>query len=131
MSFFSLFCCFYTGCIASLHEKITQIISRKDQANVKFGIIIIEPCSGQRVFEYNENLPLIPASNMKLITSFAALKFLGPQFEFVTVAAISGKNLVIIGSGDPLLGLVDENNSDANKPPGFISDIIGRLKKKI
>ena len=128
--FFLVVLLLHTGCIASLHEKITQIISRKDQANVKFGIIIIEPRSGERVFEYNENLPLIPASNMKLITSFAALKFLGPQFEFVTVAAISGENLVIIGSGDPLLGLTDENDSDSNNPAGFISDIIGALKEK-
>jgi D-alanyl-D-alanine carboxypeptidase/D-alanyl-D-alanine-endopeptidase (penicillin-binding protein 4) len=128
--FFLVVLLLHTGCIASLQEKITQIISRKDQANVKFGIIIIEPCSGQRIFEYNGNLPLIPASNMKLITSFTALKFLGPQFEFVTVAAISGKNLVIIGSGDPLLGLVDGNDLDSNKPAGFISDIIGALKEK-
>ena len=128
--FFLVVLVLHTGCIASLQEKITQIISSKDQTNVKFGIIIIEPRSGERIFEYNENLPLVPASNMKLITSFAALKFLGPQFEFVTVAAISGKNLVIIGSGDPLLGLVDVNNSDSNNPGGFISDIIKALKEK-
>ena len=128
--FFLVVLVLHTGCIASLQEKITQIISSKDQTNVKFGIIIIEPRSGERIFEYNENLPLVPASNVKLITSFAALKFLGPQFEFVTVAAISGKNLVIIGSGDPLLGLVDVNNSDSNNPGGFISDIIRALKEK-
>ena len=128
--FFLVVLLLHTGCIASLQEKITQIISRKDQANVKFGIIIIEPRSGERVFEYSENLPLVPASNMKLVTSFAALKFLGPQFEFVTVAAISGKNLVIIGSGDPLLGLIDENDLDSNNPAGFISDIVGALKEK-
>ena len=34
------------SCDASLQEKITQIISRKDQANVKFGIIVTEPRSG-------------------------------------------------------------------------------------
>ena len=128
--FFLVVLVLHTGCVASLQEKITQIISRKDQANVKFGIIIIEPRSGERVFEYNENLPLVPASNVKLITSSAALKFLGPQFEYVTVAAISGKNLVIIGSGDPLLGLVDVNNSDTNNPGGFISNIIRALKEK-
>jgi D-alanyl-D-alanine carboxypeptidase/D-alanyl-D-alanine-endopeptidase (penicillin-binding protein 4) len=67
---------------------------------------------------------------MKLVTSFAALKFLGQQFEYVTVAAILGKNLVVIGSGDPLLGLVDENSSDTNKPADFISDITKALKEK-
>ena len=67
---------------------------------------------------------------MKLVTSFAALKYLGQQFEYVTTAAISDKKLVIIGSGDPLLGLVDENNTDGNKPAGFISDIIKALKER-
>jgi D-alanyl-D-alanine carboxypeptidase/D-alanyl-D-alanine-endopeptidase (penicillin-binding protein 4) len=118
------------GCPASLQERITQIISTKDQANVKFGIMITEPRTGKTIFGYNENLPLIPASNMKLVTSFTALKFLGQQFEYVTVAAISGKNLVIVGSGDPLLGLVGENNSDADKSAEFISDITKALKEK-
>jgi D-alanyl-D-alanine carboxypeptidase/D-alanyl-D-alanine-endopeptidase (penicillin-binding protein 4) len=120
----------HTGCMASVQEKITQIISRKDQAKVKFGIIIIEPRSGDRIFEYNENLPLVPASNMKLITSFAAMKYLGREFKYVTTAAISDKNLIIIGSGDPLLGFVNENGMDSNSPPRFIADIIGSLIEK-
>jgi len=118
------------SCPASLQEKIKQIISRKDQANVKFGILITEPRSGAQIFSYNENLPLIPASNMKLVTSFAALKYLGRQFEYITTAAISDKKLVIAGSGDPLLGFVDGKTKDTNRPAEFISDIIGTLKEK-
>lgn len=118
------------SCPASLQERITQIISAKDQANVKFGIMIIEPRTGQAIFGYNENLPLTPASNMKLVTSFAALKFLGQDFEYVTIAAMSGKNLVIIGSGDPLLGIVDENSADSNEINDFLSDIVKALKEK-
>ncbi len=117
-------------CNASLQEKIEQIISRKDQANVKFGILVTEPRSGACIFGHNENLPLIPASNMKLVTSFAALKFLGQQFECVTIAAISGKKLVVVGSGDPLLGLADENSPDSNKFSDFLSDIVRTLKER-
>ena len=112
------------SCIASLQDKITQILSKKDQAKVKFGILITESNSGSVVFGRNENLALTPASNMKLVTSFTALKHLDSQFEFITTASISGKNLVIIGSGDPLLG------TDGNDSSGFISQIISSLKER-
>lgn len=118
------------SCDGSVQEKITQIISHKDQANVKFGILVIEPGTGTRIFEHNENIPLVPASNMKLVTSFASLKFLGNQFEYVTKAAIQDKKLVIIGSGDPLLGIGDAQNTGSNRQAGFISDIIRSLKDK-
>lgn len=118
------------SCMASLREKITQIILRKDQAKVKFGILVVEPRSRARVFGYSETIALIPASNMKLVTSFTALKYLGRQFEYVTTAAISDKNLVIIGSGDPLLELADENSADSNEVGDFLSDIVKALKER-
>ena len=108
-------------CLASANDKITQILARKDQARVKFGILITESNSSNVIFARNENLALIPASNMKLVTSFTALKYLGSQFEFVTTASLAGKNLVVVGSGDPLLG------TDGND---FISRIISSLKEK-
>ncbi|MBN1787506.1 MAG: D-alanyl-D-alanine carboxypeptidase/D-alanyl-D-alanine-endopeptidase [Sedimentisphaerales bacterium] len=113
---------FSISCQASLQKKIEKIITHKDQAKVKYGILVIDPCSGTRIFEHNENLPLVPASNMKLITGFAALKFLSRDFEYITTAAILDKKLVIIGSGDPLLGYEGDNK--------FISDIIEALKKR-
>lgn len=118
------------SCTASLREKITQIILRKEQTNVKFGILVIEPRSRARVFGYSESLALVPASNMKLVISFTALKYLGRQFEYVTTAAISDKNLVIIGSGDPLLELADENSTDSNGGGCFLSDIVKALKER-
>jgi D-alanyl-D-alanine carboxypeptidase/D-alanyl-D-alanine-endopeptidase (penicillin-binding protein 4) len=112
------------NCKGTVQGKIEQILSRKDQAKVKFSILITDPKTGKAVFSRNENFVLIPASNMKLVTSFAALKYLGKEFEFVTTAAIRDKNLFIIGSGDPLLGFADANNSD------FISKIIAGLKEQ-
>ena len=118
------------SCTASLQDKITQIILRKDQANVKFGVLVIDPNSKNRVFGYSESIGLVPASNMKLVTSFTALKHLGKQFEFVTTAAMSDNNLVIIGSGDPLLELADENSTDSNNAGNFLSDIVKTLKER-
>ena len=44
------------------------------------------------------------ASNMKIITTAAALKFLGSDYDYKTQIGLSGEALVVIGSGDPLLG---------------------------
>jgi len=112
---------FNTVILASANDKIAQILARKSQAKVKFGILIAESNSGTVIFAHNENIPLTPASNMKLITSFAALKYLGSQFEFVTTASLAGKNLVIVGSGDPLLGIAGGD---------FISKIVSSLKER-
>ncbi|GEM_PF-1649252 len=63
------------------------------------------------LFEYNRNKNLLPASNLKLITTAAALKVLGPDYrfktEFYTDGYIDRKfnllsgNLYVRGTGDP------------------------------
>lgn len=45
--------------------------------------------------------PLIPASNMKLVTTGAALLTLGADFTFRTRLVLDGDRLVIVGDGDP------------------------------
>jgi D-alanyl-D-alanine carboxypeptidase/D-alanyl-D-alanine-endopeptidase (penicillin-binding protein 4) len=45
--------------------------------------------------------PLVPASNMKLVTTGAALLALGPDFAFRTRLVLAGDRLVIVGDGDP------------------------------
>jgi D-alanyl-D-alanine carboxypeptidase/D-alanyl-D-alanine-endopeptidase (penicillin-binding protein 4) len=47
---------------------------------------------------------MIPASNMKLLTSGVALRELGPEFRFHTRLLRSGGRLVIAGDGDPAFG---------------------------
>ncbi len=47
------------------------------------------------------NEPLIPASNMKLVTTGAALLTLGADFAFRTRLVLDGDRLVIVGDGDP------------------------------
>jgi D-alanyl-D-alanine carboxypeptidase/D-alanyl-D-alanine-endopeptidase (penicillin-binding protein 4) len=70
--------------------------------------------SKEILFEFNRNKNLLPASNLKLITTAAALKILGPDFRFRTEFRIDGHidrklnllrgNLYISGTGDPTTG---------------------------
>ena len=69
--------------------------------------------SGKNIISLNSELSLAPASNMKLLTSSAALDILGEDHKFVTRIYTEGKidnhgnlngNIYIVGGGDPTLG---------------------------
>ena len=95
---------------ASLADKISEILGQSSQQKVQFSICIVKADTGSTEYEWDAPNPLIPASNMKVITTAAALRYLGSDFEYKTRVGIQDSNLVIIGSGDPLLGdrLTDE-----------------------
>ncbi len=75
------------------------------------GIIIRSIGSDEIIFEHNADLPLVPASNMKLFTTIAALNALTPEYTFETKVFRTGEltggivngNLVLVGGGDPFL----------------------------
>lgn len=70
---------------------------------------------GETLASVNEDKMLTPASNLKLISTGAALYTLGPGYRFTTSLAYDGHisdgklhgNLYIVGGGDPLLGSKD------------------------
>lgn len=68
--------------------------------------------AGERLFAHNSGLPLVPASNMKILTAVAALEELGPEHQFVTSVSATQLpdengtlvgDLYVIGGGDPVL----------------------------
>lgn len=74
---------------------------------------------GRRVVEFNGTLPLMPASNMKIVVAAAALSILGPEFRYSTnlMGIANGTriqgNLWIVGGGDPLLTAGNYVSSEA------------------
>ncbi len=58
----------------------------------------------QLVYEHAADKPLKPASNMKILTSAAAIDILGRDFKYRTLLAQRGKDLIVIGAGDPSIG---------------------------
>ncbi len=60
--------------------------------------------NGKTLYAKNLNTPFIPASTLKLVTSLAALKILGPDHRFTTRLFLdNSNNLYIRGEGDPFL----------------------------
>ena len=76
---------------------LQQIVGRND------GVIIADP-EGKIIFEKNSNKKLIPASTLKILTSLAALHYLGSDYRFPTDFYYDDNtDLWVKGYGDPLL----------------------------
>lgn len=112
---------------ADLAGRVDAVV--ESQKKVQFSIQIIEAASGATVYEHNASQAMVPASNMKIVISAAALKYLGPDYEYKTKVGLRGDTLVVVGGGDPLLG-DSANDSKYGREPGWIfEDIIAALKR--
>ncbi len=74
------------------------------------GSCVAVAVDGALVSSENADLPVIPASNMKVVVAAAALAVLGPGYTFRTAAlgelgpdGVVAGDLVLLGGGDPLL----------------------------
>lgn len=70
---------------------------------------LIIDIEGKRIININADVPLLPASNMKIVVAMVALDVLTPEFVFSTslVGRVNGNTVegdaYLIGGGDPLL----------------------------
>lgn len=68
------------------------------------GIATLDTATGSPIYSRNADRPMLPASNMKIVTALTALKALGPSARFTTsVFAPSPGVLVLRGGGDTML----------------------------
>ena len=81
--------------------------------NASVGIKVVNLDKNKVLYEKNQGISLVPASNMKLITTGIALETLGKDYRFKTTITYDGViqadgtldgNIYIIGGGDPTLG---------------------------
>lgn len=112
---------------AGLKTRIDAII--KSRPKVAFSIEIVKADSGRTVYAHQAHRPLIPASNMKIVTSATALHYLGPGFVYVTKVGLVGDTVVVIGSGDPLLGDRDLDALNDRVPDWIMTDIVEKLRQ--
>lgn len=93
---------------AGVAETAREVLGNKLLTRAQTGITVIRlgetPQKCQVIFEHNARTPLMPASNMKVLTTSAALATLGADFEFKTYLIRQGQDLYIWGDGDPTLG---------------------------
>ncbi|OQY07747.1 MAG: D-alanyl-D-alanine carboxypeptidase/D-alanyl-D-alanine-endopeptidase [Planctomycetales bacterium 4572_13] len=125
-----LFLCFFClVCGFSPADMLGNLLSKHKQTRTVFSILAVDARSGKTIYQRNPNKPMIPASNMKLITSSAALHYLGAGYSFETKIGLLGKDLVIVGGGDPLLGDPKRDSYPCQASNTLMDKIIEILQK--
>src|SRR5258705_153207 len=68
----------------ALTKKLNHILDSRYLREARIGIGVYSLTRKEMLYEHNLNLPLNPASNLKLVTTWTALKNLGPYYRFLT-----------------------------------------------
>ncbi len=121
------FLCFSTSVVVAqdLQAQVRRKITGTELAKASFTAVALDPSDGRVLFSFNPQQALIPASNMKLLTSGAALMVLGPDFAFETRIDAAGDRILLVGSGDPAFG--DPVILNRSQPPLTIEDLLTQL----
>ena len=109
---------------ARLQTELDAILADPQLGGAGESSCLVVEAAGHRLFEARPDLPLIPASTLKLVTAAAALEALGPEHTFTTDvrAAVPVKDgvvdgdLFLVGGGDPLLSTADYVAIFRNQP---------------
>jgi len=88
----------------ALNNQIEILLSHTPLGASRVGVFVTDVGTGETLASINASQPMIPASNMKLLTTGAALTVLGSDFEFRTTLERAGATVILRGSGDPALG---------------------------
>ena len=100
--------------VLRLREQLRIVVESNRWNSSRYGVLALSLETGDTLYARGERDLLAPASNMKLLTTAAALRYLGPDFRYQTFLLADGPiekgrlkgNLVLYGTGDP--GLADD-----------------------
>jgi len=122
-----------TSTIQRLDQSVKKIVNEK-MPNAEVSIAIRDDF-GKVIYEFNGNRQQAPASNMKLLTSAAALTELGENYRFRTNIYTTGRvkdgtlqgDLYLQGTGDPTLMVEDLDQFASFLADQGIKKIDGRI----
>jgi len=95
--------------VSQLQERLAGVYGSSGLRNAVWGALIVSLDSGDTLYAVSPDEALAPASNLKLLTTAAALQTLGPDYRFRTYLLTDGTisdgvldgDLVLYGTGDP------------------------------
>ena len=101
-----------TSSRSALAAQIDDVLDARAFSDAYWGAYVVDLDADQVLYDRNATRRFIPASNMKLLTTAAALDALGPDFRYRTRLYADGEvqngtlrgGLVVRGAGDPTLG---------------------------
>ncbi len=119
----------------SLQKKSEDLALSDGAKNGRLAFHALNVSTGEVVVSLNSDKKMIPASNMKLLTTYAAIDILGPDHVFETSFGYSGViaggelqgDLVIQGGGDPTFGSSHFKNHHGGIER-IMQDVVSALK---
>ena len=92
-----------------LREQLRTVVESYGWRSARYGVLALSLETGDTLYDSGAHDLLAPASNLKLLTTAAALHYLGPDFRYQTFLLADGPiekgrlkgNLVLYGTGDP------------------------------
>jgi len=110
-STFSFFILHFSFLISLVSCSVQKQINRKAQSTVlsdsalkhaHVGISIYDPSTDKYLYNHNAESYFVPASNIKIVTCYAAMKWLGDSLPGIRYS-ITDKGLLLFPTGDPSL----------------------------
>ncbi|MDD2799437.1 MAG: D-alanyl-D-alanine carboxypeptidase/D-alanyl-D-alanine-endopeptidase [Bacteroidales bacterium] len=119
--------------ICQTNQALNSFVKSPIFKNAGLSVAFVDATSGKVIASYFPNQNLAPASTLKLITTATALEMFGPDFQFETEVAYSGKitdglldgDLYVIGHGDPTIG-----SQYSQQPSALFDTILSALRKR-
>lgn len=123
------------GSRSAFQTQLTRALHARKVSSARTGAIVLDLDTGGTLFAHNPRLPLRPASNEKLATTYAALTALGPSFRIETDVLGDGQqngatwqgNLVLKGYGDPALSFAQVKSLARQVAADGIRHVSGRI----
>jgi D-alanyl-D-alanine carboxypeptidase/D-alanyl-D-alanine-endopeptidase (penicillin-binding protein 4) len=123
------------GSRSAFQTQLARALHARHVSPARTGAVVFELDAGTTLFAHNAHLPLRPASNEKLATTYGALSALGPSFRIETDVLGEGQqngatwqgNLVLKGYGDPGLSFAQVNSLARQIAAAGITHVSGRI----
>lgn len=119
----------------NLETRINKILKDQRFKHANASISVIDLDNKNTYVDINGEKSLIPASSLKLLTTFTALDLLGEDYVYKTRITHSGKldpdgtltgNIYIEGSGDPTLG--SDRISGVRSLNDLLKEVLSKIK---
>ena len=104
--------------VSSNAQYIQDILNQEVFDHAQVSMSVVDISNDQTILDINGDVSLIPASSLKVLTTFSSLQVLGENYRYQTRLSYAGTllsdgtllgDIIIIGSGDPSLASPDED----------------------
>lgn len=94
-----------------LQGVLDSVLAAPMWRNARWGVLIVDPVSGDTLVSHDADRLFMPASNQKLLTGAIAVERLGPEYRWRTALLLQGRQrgdqwvgtLQVAGTGDPTI----------------------------